>query len=49
VAGYTFSVLALVLLMINTMPATAVGRETPDPDATIDTTLISLVSAVAVP
>ena len=29
------------------MPATAVGNLTPAPDATVDTTLISFVSAVA--
>jgi len=49
VAGYTSSALALVLVIDITIPATAVGKITPAPDATVETTLISLVSAVAVP
>jgi hypothetical protein len=47
VAGYTFNEFADVFTIFKTMPATAVGNLTPAPDATVDTTLISFVSAVA--
>ena len=49
-AGNTFNALALVLVMKTVIPATAVGNTTPlAPLATVLTTLIDLVSAVAVP
>ena len=49
VAGYTRSALALVFVIEITIPDTAVGNTTPAPEATVDTTFISLVIAVAVP
>jgi hypothetical protein len=49
VAGYTARLLALVFVIEITIPATAVGSLTPAPEATVETTFISFVIAVALP
>ena len=49
VGGYTFNAVALVFITITLAPAGTVGRIMPWPALTVLTTLIGLVSAVAVP